>query len=334
MDGYFLGIDVGATKTHALLADATGSVVGFGTAGPGNPFHVGHDGLLRAIASATEQALQAPRAAKADIRGAGVGIAGYNWPSEYLALSRTIQALGLTAPVALVNDTIIGLLAGARAGWGVGLVAGTHCNCRGWDRDRREGRVVGFRMGEAAGGKILVRQAVYAVARHHTRRGPETSLSAALVCAVRARDVADLLEGLAAGRYALAADAAPIVFAEADRGDPVAVELIRWAGRELGGLAAGVIRQLGLEAAAFDVVLIGGLFKGGPRLIRAVAEVIGPLAPQARLVKLEAPPAVGGVLLAMEQTAVERERVHEALVSGSLALVESEGTSPGRAATP
>jgi hypothetical protein len=89
-----------------------------------------------------------------------------------------------------------------------------------------------------------------------------------------------------------------------------------------------------LEAAAFDVVLIGGLFKGGPRLIRAVAEVIGPLAPQARLVKLEAPPAVGGVLLAMEQTAVERERVHEALVSGSLALVESEGTSPGRAATP
>ena len=59
------------------------------------------------------------------------------------------------------------------------------------------------------------------------------------------------------------AAAAPIVFVEADRGDLVAMDLIRWAGRELGSLATGVVRQLGLEEAAFDLVLIGSLFKGG-----------------------------------------------------------------------
>jgi N-acetylglucosamine kinase-like BadF-type ATPase len=328
LNSYFLGVDVGATKTHALLAEASGTVVGFGEAGSGNPFHVGDDGLFRAIASAVEQALQSARVSKAGIRGAGFGIAGYNWPSEHPALSRTVQALGLSAPVHIVNDAIIGLLAGTPAGWGIGLVAGTHCNCRGWDRERREGRVIGFKMGEAAGAKALVQQAVYAVARHYTCRGPETGLTAAFVGAAGARGVDDLLEGLTSGRYALTASAAPIVFAEAERGDPVAGELIRWAGRELGSLATGVVRQLGLEAAAFDLVLIGSLFRGGPRLIQAVEKAVRPVAAHARLVRLKAPPVVGGVLLAMEQTAFERDRVHEALVSGSLAFAAREPAPP------
>lgn len=33
---FFLGIDAGATKTHALVADDSGHVLGLGQAGPGN----------------------------------------------------------------------------------------------------------------------------------------------------------------------------------------------------------------------------------------------------------------------------------------------------------
>ena len=46
---YFLGVDIGATKTHALIADATGRVVGFGQAGPGNHETVGYEGLIAAL---------------------------------------------------------------------------------------------------------------------------------------------------------------------------------------------------------------------------------------------------------------------------------------------
>ena len=329
MSGSFLGVDVGATKTHALLADASGRALGFGDAGPGNPFHVGHDGLRQAIASAMEQALRGASLAKTRIGSAGFGIAGYNWPSEHPALSRTVQALGLSAPVRIVNDAIVGLLAGAPAGWGIGLVAGTHCNCRGWDRGRREGRVVGFRMGEAAGAKTLVEQAVYTVARQYTHRGPPTSLTEAFLSATGAGGLDDLLEGLTSGRYALTGAAAPIVFAEAERGDPVAMDLVRWAGRELASLAAGVARQLGLEEAAFDLVLAGSLFKGSPRLVDAVQEAVYPVAPHARLITLKAPAVVGAVLLAMEDVAFERERVHEALVASGLALAVAESTLRG-----
>ena len=37
MTRYYLGVDIGATKSHALIADETGRVVGFGAAGPRQP---------------------------------------------------------------------------------------------------------------------------------------------------------------------------------------------------------------------------------------------------------------------------------------------------------
>ena len=42
---YFLGVDIGATKSHALVAEEDGRAVGFGEGGSGNYETVGWDGL-------------------------------------------------------------------------------------------------------------------------------------------------------------------------------------------------------------------------------------------------------------------------------------------------
>ncbi len=189
--------------------------------------------------------------------------------------------------------------------------------------------MIGFRMGEAAGAKALVREAIYAVARQSTRRGAETSLAAAFVAPLGARDVDDLIEGLTAERYMLTGAAAPLVFAEAERGDQVARDLIGWAGHELGSLAIGVVRQLDLQSAPFDLVLIGSLFRGGPLLVGAVDETVRPVAPHARLVRLKAPAVVGGVLLAMgPRRPSSAGAIHEALVRGSRAFVGAGAPAP------
>jgi len=126
---YFLGVDIGGSKSHALIADETGRAVGFGDAGPGNHEVVGYEGLAAVLQDVAAQAEALAGIRRAQIVGAGFGVAGYDWPGERAATLGAIDGLGLTAPLEAVNDTIIGLLAGAEAGWGVAIISGTSTNC-------------------------------------------------------------------------------------------------------------------------------------------------------------------------------------------------------------
>ncbi len=241
MTQYFLGVDVGGTKSHALVADESGRALGFGKSGCGNPEGVGYEELTRVIAEIAGQAIGRAGISKDQIAGAGFGIAGYDWPSQRESTLRSIRPLGLTGAMDIVNDTVIGLLAGAEEGWGVAVVAGTGCNCRGWDRHRREGRALGLGplSGAEAGGEALVRKALQAVSYEWTRRGPATRLTQAFIAHFGAADIVDLLEGVTTERHTFTAASAPIVFRVAAEGDAVARGVIEWAGRELGGMATG-----------------------------------------------------------------------------------------------
>ncbi|MBN1668698.1 MAG: hypothetical protein JW862_16510, partial [Anaerolineales bacterium] len=108
MTYYYLGVDVGATKSHALIADQTGQVVGFGQAGPGNHEVVGWDGYRLVLQEITRQALQTAGIQARQIAGAGFGLAGYDWPSQRQPHQQAIATLGLDCPFELVNDAVIG----------------------------------------------------------------------------------------------------------------------------------------------------------------------------------------------------------------------------------
>ncbi|MEW6406515.1 MAG: BadF/BadG/BcrA/BcrD ATPase family protein, partial [Chloroflexota bacterium] len=56
---YYLGIDVGSSKTHALIADETGCCIGFGKAWGGNHQSVGYDGLTDVLRDSFAEACQA-----------------------------------------------------------------------------------------------------------------------------------------------------------------------------------------------------------------------------------------------------------------------------------
>ncbi len=324
MSHYFLGVDIGGSKSHALIADESGRVLGFGAGGPGNHELVGYSGLANTLREITDQAFASAGISGRSVRGAGFGIAGYDWPGEREPTLQAIRTLELSAPFEFVNDTLIGLLAGAPEGWGVAVVAGTSNNCRGRDRQGREGRVTGCgpRLGEYGGASELVDKAVQAVALAWTQRGPATRLTDAFITLTGAANEIDLLSGLALGQYHLAADAAPLVFRVAAAGDVVAQETIRWAGRELGSLAIGVIRQLGFERLEFQVVLIGSLFKGSPLLTEALSAAVHQVAPLARIMRLETPPVVGGVLLGMEQAGLQTRAIRDTLIKTTRAIFD------------
>jgi N-acetylglucosamine kinase-like BadF-type ATPase len=305
---YFLGADLGATKTHTLIVDETGRALGFGESGPANHESVGYDGMFQSMHDGLEQALRTASLKKEQISGAGFGVAGYDWPSEMESTTSVIDRLGLSAPYKFVNDSVPGLIAGSEEGWGVVVVSGTGSNCRGWDREhKREGRVTGHgvMMGEGAGGSELMHRCMQIVGYSWTKRLPKTALADAMIAHVGAKDLEDLMRGYTTYEYHIGAEAARLVFRVAEEGDQAARDLIFWAGTELGEMANAVIRQLEFENLVFDVVMTGSMFDGGKILIEPMRETIQKLAPKARLVRLRVPPVVGAVMLGMEAAAFE-----------------------------
>ena len=319
---YYLGIDIGATKTAALIADENGNQIGTGQGGPGNHETVGYDGMENAMREAVDGAVFNAKIQLDQIAGAGFGIAGYDWPNEEPRMKKSINSLGLSAPFKMVNDVVLGLLAGTNEGWGVAVVSGTGCNCRGWDKEhKREGRVTGYGvlMGEGAGGSELIHHAMQIIGYSWTKRLPPTTLANAFIDHVGAKNLEDLIEGYTKGHYEIGAEAAPLVFQTAELGDGPARDMVKWAGVELGEMANAVIRQLDFEDLDFEIALIGSMFKSGESLIAPMRKTVQAIAPKAKLIRAEVKPVVGAVLLGMEAsgaliTLEQRNQVKRSLI--------------------
>jgi N-acetylglucosamine kinase-like BadF-type ATPase len=324
---YFLGVDAGGTKTHALITDEHGLALGFGTGGRGNHQGLGFEGQRAVLKMVTHQALTMAGLRLDELSSAGFGLAGYDWPSQLPAHQASVASLGLSCPCEIVNDSIIGLLAGATQRWGIVLVAGTGNNVRGRDKKGREGRITGegIRFGEFGGGGELVGKALLAVSYEWSRRGPRTLLTEKFLEITGASDLDELIEGIDQGRYDPNSSWAAAVFEAAHAGDQPAQEAIAWSARELGESAAAVIRQLDLQNDEVEVIQIGGLFEGGALFIEPLAQTILAIAPHAKFIRLNVPPVIGSIVLAMQKINIDPQPVREHLIDSTKALIHRLG---------
>jgi N-acetylglucosamine kinase-like BadF-type ATPase len=313
---YFVGFDVGASKTDALIVDATGQCVGFGKAGGGNYQAVGWEGLRTALRESLAAALAVAGLDKAQIAGAGFGIAGYDFPSDREPHLEAIASLGLSCPVEVVNDGVNGLLAGATRGVGVNVTAGSSNNCRGRNRTGKEGRIVGnsSEFGEHGGAIEIVQRGLHMVNYAWIQRRPPTALTAIYLEAFGAKDVLALMEGLSNKQYELFPDLATRVIDAARDGDATAQEVIHWAGEELGWLAVAVARQIGMEDEEVEIILSGSLFGAGTAITEPMERIVLQYCPRARLIRLDGPPVVGAVMVGMERANFDGYAVRDVMV--------------------
>ena len=308
----YLGMDAGATKTHALIADGAGRVRGAGIAGPGNWEGVGLDGALAAYRDALGQALAEAGVSVEQLSGGGFGLAGFDWPSDTERLAPLLEQLGVPEPRVLVNDTAVALRAGTEDGVGVVIIAGTGTTVAGCNAEGQRWRTFGegVEMGDIGGAADIARLGLRAVARAYTGAGPETSLTDIYVERYGASSAIEMLEWIVRGQAPQPhASLAPHIFAAAEAGDAVAQGIIREVGAALGGNAAAVASRLGMEAETFSVVLAGGVFRSRSQaLVAAIMRPIRAVAPHAHPRILETLPVVGGVLLAMEAAGAHPSR--------------------------
>jgi len=321
---YFLGIDVGSSKTHALIVDETGQCVGFGKSSGGNHQGVGYDRLTEVLQESFAPAREMCSVDSADIAGAGFGVAGFDFPSDRESHLQAIAALGLSCPIEVVNDGVNGLLAGATRGIGVNVTAGSGTNCRGRGRDGREGRIVGngIEFGEYGGAIEITAKALEMVNYAWIKRIPPTTLTRIFLNSTGAMNEIDLMEGISSYRYHLFPFMAVEIINAAREGDAAARDVIHWSGKELGWLAVSVARQIEMENDEVEIIQSGSVFEAGEMIMNPMRDIVLKHCTKAKLIRLDGPPVVGAVILGMEQINFNGYAVRDGIVKTAKEMVK------------
>jgi N-acetylglucosamine kinase-like BadF-type ATPase len=303
-----LGVDGGGTKTHAVLAEENGWVLGASVAGPSNWEVVGIGGTGAALRVVIMAALEAAGIEPGAVEASVFGLAGVDWPSDVERLAFAIDPLGLPGPREVVNDSIVALRAGASSPWGVVVIAGTGSVAAGRSPAGEIYRTLGLGRiyGDFGSANDVSVDAVRVVADAYTGRGPGTRLTDKLCESLGCASAAELLERVSRREHGgriedEVENVAPIVIEAANEGDLVARDILERAGTALGDAAVLVARHLGMLDLEFEVVLSGGLITGASRFVSDPLEVaVRRAAPRASFALLDTPPAVGAVLIALE----------------------------------
>jgi len=319
---YFLGFDVGSSKTHVLIADETGTCLGFGKAGGGNHQSLGYERLTNVLQKSFEDACAMSGVRKDQIVGAGFGVAGYDFPSEREDHLQAIAPLGLSCPIEIVNDGTNGLISGTSHGVGVNVTAGSGTNCRGRGKNGKEGRIVGNGpiFGEFGGAIEIVYRAMQFVNYAWIKRIPPTKLTKIFLEATGAKDETDLMEGISNSHYHLSPYIVIEVVNAAREGDQAAFEVIRWSGEELGWLAISVARQIEMENDEIEIVQSGSVFEAGELIMEPMQNIVMRHLPKAKMIRLDGPPVVGPLMLGIQMAGFDPYPMRKKLIEGAKEL--------------
>jgi N-acetylglucosamine kinase-like BadF-type ATPase len=294
---YVIGIDAGGTKTVGILADDTGTVVREARGGGANLFVHGELGVEKSLF----QVLDA-LAPDGPVDGLCLGIAGVR-PSEHDVVRQMLVRLGHRRGVRIENDAFVALVAGAPAGFGVVVIAGTGSIAYGVDPAGQTARSGGWGplLGDEGSAYWLGHAAVRLGIRAADGRGPSTTLYERIRERLGVADPSGLVAWFAADQdqaRSRVAQLASLVQMAADEGDAAAEALLAQAAEHLVLAAQATARQLDFGGARYPMVLSGGAFKACPSLVERFERGIE-LA-DAEVVRLTVEPAMGAVALALQ----------------------------------
>ena len=302
---YFLGIDGGGTKTHAVITDAACRVLGEGFSGASNPLRVGLEEAVSHIESAVADACANARVTLQQVSSACAAIAGVNHPIHYHTMEDALdQTLGLGV-LELVTDVRAALEGALDGHAGVVLIAGTGSIAMGMNDAGEQARSGGWgpTISDEGSGYDIARRALKAVISSFDGRSPRTLLSERILNKLRISSAADLPGVIynSDSESVEIASLAELVTEAAQEGDEVARGILSGAGRELGELVLSVVRKLGLQSQSFRVACVGSVFKSGELVLSSLREAVLGEARDAEIGPPLHPPTIGAVKLAQKR---------------------------------
>ena len=299
---HVLGIDAGGTKTVCLLADAQGAIVAEGR-GPGANLHTAGE---LAVEKVLHEAMEAAIGDRAITPVAiCLGIAGVDRDDEARTVRAIMRRIGYKSRVLVINDALIGLVAGARDEPGIAINAGTGSIVYGRNAAFEAARAGGWghMIGDEGSGYWIGRESLAAVMRAADGRGPETRLTAEILTHFNVDDESRLpriVYDRELPRVSVAA-LGPIAQRVAEQGDAVAMRILERAAEELVLAARSVATRLEMRGDEFTFYLAGGVFRVVPWLAEELPRRLVEVAPRSQTQILLEEPAVGAVWLALAE---------------------------------
>ncbi len=270
MSAFYLGVDGGQSSTIALIADQTGRIVGRGVGGPCN--HAGAaEGRQKFRNAVTACLKQACEEAGLDLPTVNFAAACFGFSGGAEDKAPYVHELIRSARYKITHDAEIAL-SGATAGQpGIIVIAGTGSIAFGRNAANGTARAGGwgYIFGDEGGAFDIVRRALRAALRFEEGRGRQTVLRERLLSSTGSPTANDLLHRFYTDEYPRhrIAQLAPLITEAALDDDESAIDIIRFAARQLADLAEGVHHKLFESRQSVPVCYIGGVFRS--HLIRS-----------------------------------------------------------------
>ena len=301
----FLGVDGGGTKTHAIIINESGQVVGEGIFGASNPLRVGIERAVANIFKATENACDAAERSRADIVAIECGLAGVRREDLRHSVRQRIYENFRLETLEVITDAEIALYAVNSGKAAIVVIAGTGSVCLGRNDNGEKAIAGGWGplAGDEGGGAGIARRALQAIAKAIDGRGKPTILSQYAADYFRASTPEDVVVAIYMPQTdnTKIAGFARFVVKAAKEKDKAALEILREGGEELGIAATAVIKKLKLQKQTIPIGFVGGIFKAGKLFTQPIIEQVHKIAPNIYPVHPKKSPAQAAAEMALKK---------------------------------
>lgn len=305
---FVVGIDGGGTKTTAMVADTSGNVLAEDTKGPSNFQIIGIDQATDVLFSCVEECCKEAGATLPEVAALVAGLTGAGRPSDQervkSALAARFKGSKLPLPSLIIeSDARIALEGAFKGAGGIILIAGTGSIALGKIPEGKTLRVGGWGriLGDEGSGYAIGLQGLNCVTRELDGRGRKTFLTGLLADQFGLRDQEAIIREVYRNNFDIAS-LAPLIIKAAEQHDQESERILNRAAFEL----TEHVRALtfALEQATrgprqkIPLSFVGSLLTQESIFMRIVKHKIEFSIPQITVVKPQAPPVYGAVLMA------------------------------------
>jgi N-acetylglucosamine kinase-like BadF-type ATPase len=309
---YFIGMDGGGTKTHAIIATTHGDIIAEHIGGPSNFQIIGVEKAAKTIFQLVQSCCESADCLIKEIETLSVGLAGAGRVGDQERMKAGIKKFAASKKLELKNiivesDARIALEGAFKGDPGIILIAGTGSIAFGKDAKGKIHRVGGWGrlLGDEGGGYFIGQKGLTAVGLAIDGRGVKTKLSGMIARQFGLKDQTAIINAVYKNNFDLAS-VAPLVLKAAERNDQVCRLIIDNVTIELAAHVKVMERKISSSSHArikskIHLSFIGGLIANETLLARNLTGYIVANFPTIEIIQPMATPAFGAVVLAMNE---------------------------------